>query len=105
MEIRLTTFRTTAQTPWGFIALAQTTLDEVNPITMEQARRRNLRTLTENLTPQTTFPGFQVRTPVADTTIRITERLVIQDPMADDSTNDVIETFPEYEIEFWRMGG
>lgn len=104
-ELRITTLRTTAVTPWGFIGLAQTTLPEVNPITLEEARKDNLRVAADRLVPQVTFPGTTVRTPTADTTITVTERIVIQDPMADDDSGDVIEALPEYEIPFWKMTG
>lgn len=100
-DTRVWTLRTIAKTPWGFMGYAATTLEEVNPITVEKARKTNLRTVQDRLTPNATFPGVQIRTPVADTTITVSETLVAQDLMSDDE--DHLEKFEEYEIPFWKM--
>lgn len=97
------TLRTIAKTPWGFMGYAGTTLSEVNPVTLEEARKDNLRVVSDRLVPQGTFPGHQVRTPVADTTITVAETLVEQDLMGE--TEDKVERFEEYEIPFWKMTG
>jgi hypothetical protein len=103
-DITVHTLRTIAKTPWGFMAYAGTTLEgEVNPITLENARKDNLRVVQDRLTPGGTFPGHQPRTPVADTTITISETLVKQDLMGE--TDDHVERFEEYEIEYWKMTG
>jgi hypothetical protein len=102
-QIRVISLRTFAKTPWGFIGLAQTTLPEINPITLEEARKQNLKDAAERLVPMN-FPGIKIRTPTADTTIHVTERLVIHDPMSDEES-EMIEALPEYDIEYWRMGG
>lgn len=102
-DTRVWSFRTTARTPWGFMSHAATTLDEIDPISVEEAQRTNLRTVQERLTPDVTFPGFQIRTPNADTTIHVIETLVGQDLMSEDDEGDHLEQFAEYEIEYWRM--
>lgn len=103
-DTRIWTLRTIAKTPWGFMGYVATTLDEVNPITLEKARKTNLRAVQDRLTPGGTFPGQAPRTPVADTTIRVSETLVAQDLMSD-GDDEHLEKFEEYEIPYWKMTG
>ena len=108
-DIRIHTLRTIAKTPWGFMGYAATTLEEVNPVTIEQAQRDNLRVVQKRLTPggnlmtPMTFPGHRVPTPVADTTITVAETLVEHDPMGEGE--EKVERFEEYEIPYGKMTG
>lgn len=96
------TLRAIAKTPWGFMAYAGTTLSEVNPITLEEAKKDTLRVLQSRLTPGGTFPGHRPRTPSADTTITVNEKLVSADLM---TGKESVEEFNEYEIPYWKMVG
>lgn len=101
-DIRIHTLRTIAKTPWGFMGYVATTVeDPSNEAEVELARLDNLRTVQTRLTPGVTFPGHTVLTPVADTTISVSETLVSQDPMGEDP-DDMIR-FDEYEIQYGQM--
>ena len=96
--------RTIARTPWGFMGYVETVIDDLDPVTLEEAKKRNLRDVQDRLTPSATFPGHQPLTPVGGTPIIIAETLVTQDPLGAEE-DDVLQKFEEYEIPFWKMAG